>query len=41
MVGETLRSMGQLSQAIAAYREAVEEYVNIGMKTRSGLFPDC
>lgn len=38
MVGDTLRSMGQLSQAIAAYRQAVEEYVNVGMKTRVAYF---
>jgi tetratricopeptide (TPR) repeat protein len=38
MVGDTLRSMGKLDQAILAYRQAVEGYVNIGMKTRVAYF---
>ncbi len=34
VVGDTLRKMGRLGPAIAAYREAVEGHVSLGMKTR-------
>ena len=35
MVGETLRQMGQVGAAIDAYREAVSDYVGLGMETRA------
>jgi len=34
MVGGTLRKMGQLTQALGAYRDAVQDHVNLGMATR-------
>ncbi len=34
MVGETLQKMGQLGAAVAAFRESVNEYVQLGMQTR-------
>lgn len=38
MVGDTLRSLGKLGPAVAAYRSAVEEYIKLGMKTRVAYF---
>ena len=38
LFGETLRSMGRLAEAIAAYREAIEDLVTLGMATRVAYF---
>jgi tetratricopeptide (TPR) repeat protein len=38
LFGETLRSMGRLSDAIAAYREAIGDLVELGMATRVAYF---
>lgn len=34
-VGQTLRAMGKIDQAVEAYREAVNDHVRLGMQTRA------
>ncbi len=38
MFGETLRELGRLSDAIPAYRAAIEDLVTLGMATRAAYF---
>jgi len=37
-VGQTLRGMGRLDQAVQAYREAVNDHLALGMQTRAAYF---
>ncbi len=38
MFGETLRALGRLSDAVPAYRAAIEDLVGLGMVTRAAYF---